>query len=405
MTNVNPCTIFISAAEQSADEHAAALIREFTRLRPGARFCGLAGPAMRAAGCDCLEDLTTRSAMAAAAFRRVPEAWLLLRRLKTHLGETPYDAAVMVDSPALNLPIAKLCRSVNLPVLYYIAPQTWAWGWRWWRNRRIRARVDQIACIWPFEEAYFREADIPATFVGHPSFDRLLSQQPDPSRIAELRGSHAPVVTLLPGSRRHVVDEVLPGQLEAAAALQIRYPKARFLIVAANSEARARIEQTLATRKKTLQTLTLMGDADRAAAIVAADFALVASGTVTLEVAYHGTPMIVMYNAGRWSYHLLGRWLITTPHLSLPNILAGRRIVPEFMPYFRSADPIIATAIEWLASPSKLERVRHDLHEIIQPLAREGAAQCAAAQLARLIDAASSSRQGRSSSKKEAPVA
>lgn len=405
MTESKPLSVFISAAEQSADEHAAALIRAFTRLRPGSRFRGLAGPAMRAAGCDCIEDLTTRSAMAAAAFRRVPEAWLLLRRLRAHLNETPYDAAVVVDSPALNLPIAKLCRRANVPVLYYIAPQSWAWGWRWWRNRRIRNRVDRIACIWPFEEAYFREANIPATFVGHPSFDRLLSQRPDPSRIAELRGTHAPVVALLPGSRRHVVDEVLPGQLDAAGALAIRYPKARFLFVAANSEARARIEQALAARKKTLQTLILMGDAERAAAIVAADFALVASGTVTLEVAYHGTPMIVMYNAGRWTYHLLGRWLITTPHLSLPNILAGRRIVPEFMPYYHSADPIIATAVEWLASPSKLERVRHDLREIIRPLAKAGAAESAAAQLAQLIDAASSSRQGRPPPTKEAPVA
>lgn len=385
--------IFISVAEQSADEHAAALIRAFLKKHPHASFHGLAGPAMRDAGCGCLEDMTTKSAMAVAALRRVPEAWLLLRRLKAHLRETRYDAAVVIDSPALNLPIAKLCHSVGLPVLYYIAPQTWAWGWRWWRNRRIQKRIDRIACIWPFEEDYFKQANIPATFVGHPSFDRLLSRKTDDSRIKEIRGDGTPVVTLLPGSRRHVVEEVLPGQLQVAGALAIRHPKARFPIVAANDEARTLIDQAVAKFKKPLQIRVFSGDADRAAAIQAADFALVASGTVTLEVAYHATPMIVMYNTNRWIYDLIGRWLISTPHLSLPNILAGRRIVPEFMPYYRSVDPIIATAVEWLASPSKLERVRGDLRAIIQPLSKTGAAQNAAAQLFDLINAAPSPRR------------
>jgi len=396
--------IFISVAEQSADEHAAALIRAFSKMNPNASFNGLAGPAMRDAGCGCIEDITAKSAMATAAFRRIPGAWLLLGRLKAHLRESRYDAAVVVDSPALNLPIAKLCRGFNIPVLYYIAPQTWAWGWQWWRNRRIRNRVNRLACIWPFEGDYFRQANIPASFVGHPSFDHLLSRPIDKSRVKELRGENTPVVTLLPGSRRHVVDEVLPGQLQVAAALASRYPKARFLIVAANEDARARIEQALANLRKPLKIEVLASDADRAAAIQAADFALVASGTVTLEVAYHATPMIVMYNTNRWIYDLFGRWFITTPHFSLPNILAGRRIVPEFMPYYRSVDPIIAAAIEWIVSPAKLERVRNDLREIIRPLAKAGAAQNAAAQLAELVSAAATSQENRHPNVKE-PIA
>ncbi len=394
-------TIFISAAEQSADEHAAGLIRAFLKKYPGAKFNGLAGPAMRDAGCFCLEDMTPKSAMASAALRRIPESLILLRRIKEHLRQSKYDAAVVVDSPAINLPIAKLCRAADIPVLYYIAPQTWAWGWRWWRNRRIRQRVNRIACIWPFEEDYFRQANIPASFIGHPSIDRLLSHRTDAARIKELRGDHSPVVTLLPGSRRHVVEEVLPGQLQIASALGIRYPKAQFFLVAANDDARTRIEQTLAGVKKSLPIQVLMGDADRAAAILAADFALVASGTVTLEVAYHGTPMIVMYNTSRWAYHLIGRWFITTPHFSLPNILAGRRIVPEFMPYYLSVDPMIATAVEWLASPAKLERVRSDLREIIRPLEKTGAAQNAATQLAELIDAAPAPRDRPAGATKE----
>ena len=140
--------------------------------------------------------------------------------------------------------------------------------------------------------------------------------------------------------------------------------------------------------KKSNKIRVLSGESDRSAAICAADFALVASGTVTLEVAYHATPMIVMYNTDRWIYDLIGRWFITTPHLSLPNILANRRVVPEFMPYYRSVDPIIATAIEWMASPAKLERIRSELREIIRPLAKPGAARNAAAQLSELLRSA-----------------
>jgi lipid-A-disaccharide synthase len=140
--------IFISVAEQSADEHAAAFIRAFRQSRPDAAFAGLAGPAMRSVGCDCFHDMTARSAMALAAFYRAPEALLLLDKLRGFFSGRRFDAAVLVDSPTLNLPIAKICRRSGTPVLYYIAPQTWAWAA--WRNKRIRHRVNRLACIWPF---------------------------------------------------------------------------------------------------------------------------------------------------------------------------------------------------------------------------------------------------------------
>lgn len=366
--------IFISAAEQSADEHAAAMIRAFKEAHPTAVFAGLAGPAMRAAGCICFHDMTARSAMALAALGRIPEAWRLLGKLRDYLTAEKFDAAVMVDSPALNLPIAKICQRAGTPVLYYIAPQTWAWGWRWWRNLRVRKRVDRIACLWPFEQDYFRQNGIQADYVGHPSFDHLLSITPADEDVARLRGNASPVMTLLPGSRKHVIEEVFPGQLDVAAALAIRHRAARFIVVASSEESKRLIEDMIRAKGRTLPVTVLEGAMDRAVAIRAADIVLVASGTVTLEVAYRGTPMIVMYNASALTYNLIGRWLISTPHLSIPNIIAQRRIVPEFMPYYRSVDPIIATCVEWLSTPGKLEKVRHDLAETIQPLVKSGAA-------------------------------
>lgn len=385
MTTPSGHRVFISAAEQSADEHAAALIRAYRRLRPEATFAGLAGPAMREAGCHCFYDMTAQSAMALAAFQRVPEAWRLLRRLKAYLAEERFNAAVVVDSPALNLPIAKLCCQAGTPVLYYIAPQTWAWGPKWFRNRRVRQRVNRLACIWPFEAPYFQAAGIRADFVGHPSFDRLLGVPVSEASVAALRGSAEPVITLLPGSRKHVVEEVFPGQLEAAQALAIRYRKIAFITVAANDDIRTRLEAAVASRGRSLPIRIVAGDENRAVAIRAADLALVASGTVTLEVAYRQTPMIVMYNTNALTYNLIGRWLITTPHFSIPNILAGRAIVPEFMPYYRSVDPIIATAVEWLSTPGKLEKVRRDLAEATEPIAHGGAADRTAAILDEML--------------------
>ncbi|MBN2563971.1 MAG: hypothetical protein JXQ75_23900 [Phycisphaerae bacterium] len=425
-SSLNP-RIFISVAEQSADDHAAALIRALRNSIPGATFAGLAGPAMRNAGCETFYDMTARSAMALATIRRVPEALRLLHRLRGYLSAGHFAAAVMVDSPTLNLPIAKICRRRGLPVLYYIAPQTWAWAA--WRNSRIRQRVNRLACIWPFEEDYFRDHGIPATYVGHPSFDHLLALKIDEARIAHLRAGAAPVVTILPGSRRHVVLEVLPGQLEVANALKKRFPNARFLVVPASDEIRHLIDTVLAesrhardiellprqaanneigqmarepgrggptgaggfTRSDSTErpahaaTDAETSAADRATAIRAADLVLVASGTSTLEVAYHGTPMIVMYNANRWIYHIIGRRLISTKYLSIPNILAGRRLVPEFMPYYRTTDPIIAAATEWLSTPATLARVRRELAALIEPIVKRGAAENAAAELADLI--------------------
>jgi len=380
-----PPRIFISVAEQSADEHAAGLIRAFKLLHGDAHFYGLAGAAMRAEGCGCFHDMTAKSAMASAALLRIPEGLQLLHRIKQHFSEQRYDAAVVVDSPALNLPIAKSCHARGIPVLYYIAPQTWAWGPRAWRNRRLQKRVDRVACIWPFEEAHFRQDGISATYVGHPSFDRLGSLTVDEKRIAQLRENASPVLTLLPGSRDHVIEEVLPGQLEVARSVLSAHRRARILIVAASEKAGERIKSLLSESRPTIKCDIMRGDLDRAAAIRAADLVLTASGTVTLEVMYHGTPMIVMYNTARWSYQLVARWLINTPFLSIPNILAGREIVPEYMPYYRTTDPIVARVREWLATPSTLERVRRDLRETIAPIAKSGAAANAAKELDNLL--------------------
>ena len=187
----------------------------------------------------------------------------------------------------------------------------------------------------------------------------------------------SPIVACLPGSRSHVIDEVLPGQIEVIRAIAARHHRAVFVFPAANDDAAAKIRKAI-NGERVPHRVAVGRNAEF---LTAADFALVASGTATLEVAYYRVPMIVMYNAPQWPYRLLGRWLIRTEHLSLVNILAGKRAVPEFMPYYKSSGPIAAEALAMLSKPERCEDMREELAAIIASLG-EGDAALATAQMA-----------------------
>ncbi len=372
--------LFISAAEPSADLHGASLIRAVRRLRPEVRFAGVAGPAMRGEGCWTIFDMCHRSAMLAAAFGAIGAARRMWATSRAHLAEYPFRAAVLIDSPALHLPLAKRAKKLGVPIFYYIAPQVWAWGQ--YRVPRIRRRVDRMAVILPFEQEYFRERGIDATFVGHPLFEVLLDRKLDEQRVSEIRGRGSPVVALLPGSRRHVVEEVLPGQLQVAAAIARRHPNATFPVSVANPTARQAIEPLVGRAGLS----TTLHDGENGEILSAADLVLAASGTATLEVAFYHKPMIIMYNGSRWGYRLVGRWLIRTRHLSLVNILAGREIVPEFMPYYTATAPIADQALRILTTPELSTRMEVDLSDMVGPLLKPGASENAARLLLDLID-------------------
>ncbi len=372
--------IFISAAEHSADLHASSLIEAIRRRRPGARFIGLTGPRMRALGCQTVRDMTTGSAMAAGAFLKVGSGLAMFSHVDRVLASEPLDLAILVDAPTYHLPIARRCKARGLPVLYYIAPQVWAWAE--FRVRKIRRRTDRLAVIFPFEQEYFRGHGIDAVYVGHPLWDALARREVDADLVARMRGGHRLTVALLPGSRKHVVQEVLPGQLEVAAELQRRFDGLGLVVAAADEHVRKVIDPLVASSGLTIPIYV----GRHIEAINAADLVLVASGTATVETAYFHRPMIVMYNASRVLYTLLGRRLIRTPFFCMVNILAGRELVPEFMPYFRSTEPIVAKAVELLADASLRERMSASLADLIDPLVKTGASDNVAAEALDLLD-------------------
>lgn len=379
-----PLRIFISAAELSGDRHAAELIEAIRDERPSTLFLGVAGPAMQAAGCEVLEDFTTRATMLVGAVRLAGHAYKLVRQIGRLVREQRPDLAILVDSPALHLPMARHIRAAGCPVLYYIAPQLWAWAP--WRIRKVRRRVDRMAVILPFEEDYFRQRGVDARFVGHPLIAQLRGENPSPETVERFGRLGRPLIACLPGSRRHVIEEVLPGQIAVARAIAGAHPGAGFVFSAAD-QAGANVIRSALAGERFSRTVEVKGNRH---VLAAADFALCASGTATLEVAWHGVPMVVMYNGSKWGYRLVGRWLITTPHLSLVNILAGRRIVPEFMPYYTSVQPIIDEALAILKSPKRQATIRADLKNVIQSLGEKNAAR----QTARIALEGARAREG-----------
>ncbi len=305
--------------------------------------------------------------MLLGALGNAGRAATIIAKTSDYFSRNRVDALVVVDSPVLHIPIARRAKARGIPVLYYVAPQLWAWGR--WRQYKIRACIDELAVILPFEEAFFRELGLPATFVGHPLADALIDQPPDKDRCRAIKSSGGPVVAVLPGSRAHVIRENLPTQLEVARCIRTRFPAAHIGVSIANEVAEREIVPIL---KRSALNPTIHRN-ENASLLSSADLTLVASGTATLEVAYYGSPMIVMYNGSRWMYHLLARWLLHIPRYSLVNIIADREIVPEFMPYYRSSAPIATCAMGLLNDDERRARMRQAIAQTIEPLRATGA--------------------------------
>ncbi len=370
-------TVLISAGDASGELHAAALVEELRRRHPGVRVLGLGGPAMEKAGVEVVvpqrELAVGLGVEVLRDLHRIVSAW---RRMTRALADAKPDLVVLVDSPDFNLPFAKRAKRAGVPVLYYVSPQVWAW--RRGRVRKIAARVDRLAVIFPFEPAVYEGTGLAVDFVGHPLVDRLA---PLADRAAARRAlgldPERPLALLLPGSRRNEVRTTLPLQLAAAAALHARDPRVGFLVAVAPSIARRAIDEGIArSRLPALLDLTVI-EGRTHEAIRAADVALAKPGTVTLEVALLGTPLVVTTRVNRFTAFLMRR-LVRVPSYTMPNLIAGREVVPELLQ--EDADPArIAEALRALLAGPAREGQLAALAEVRAALGGGGAAARAAA--------------------------
>ncbi len=309
---------FIVAGETSGDLHAARLMQQLRAVWPDCEFRGIGGPRMQALGLKSLaqlEDINVVGFWEVA--KRYPFFRRLLRRCRAELEQGGCDAFIPVDYPGFNLRLAAAARKAGIPVLYYIAPQLWAWGEK--RAAKLRAAVDLLMVVFPFEVEFFGRFGIEARFVGHPLLDVPAFREGEGEAERE-----AECIALLPGSRNQEVENNLPIMLEAAKLLQATMPQLRFVVAAAGRESSVhdRLIQAAAVDVEITH--------DSRALLKRAAAGMVKTGTSTLESALARMPFVMMYRTSALSYRIARR-LITLPFISLVNIIAGKQVVRELI--------------------------------------------------------------------------
>ena len=321
---------------------------------------------MQAAGADILIDADQLAVVGITeVLAKVPRVFRAMTRLKRLLSDLRPDLLILIDYPEFNLHLAARAKKLGIPVLYYISPQLWAW--RSGRVRKIRKRVDHMAVILPFEEAFYRQHNVPVSFVGHPLMDSDTGRAA--LRLPSLPDMQCPVIGLFPGSRAGEVSSLLPIMLAAAQLLEKRQKKVCFVISSAPSINRALISSILG--KYALSHVEISSE-PVGTLFPKCHLAIVASGTVTLEAAICGTPMIITYVVSPLSYRL-GRVLIRVEHIGLVNLIAKKRIAPELVQHQVTAEAVCASAWEIISNPDKYQQVCRELAVVRNRLGKQGA--------------------------------
>lgn len=348
--------VLISAGEASGDRYAAELVEALRARVPDIEFFGCAGPRLRQAGVRAemrSEELTVIGVF--EVVRHIPRIYARLLHLTRIARREKPDLAIVTDAPGFHIPLAKKMYYSRVPVFYYVAPQIWAWRKR--RIRKIRKYVHHLLCIFPFEEAHFRERRVPTTFVGHPLAGAVKPLMTRGEFFARngLR-EDLPLVAVLPGSRESEAERHLPALRDAIARLGQRKPM-NFVLPASSTisgdffRERIDVDAVHIVEGQTEEALTF------------ADVSLVASGTATVEASLLGAPMVVFYRvtAATW---FVGKFLVDVPYYSMVNLLAGRQIVPELIQDDCTGEKLAAEARRLLESDSARQKMKQELESI-----------------------------------------
>lgn len=365
--------VMISCGEPSGDLYAGALTSEILDLEPDAIVTGFGSHRLRDAGASLIRDFGGLSVTGLTeALRVIPRSWQNYRALVEAADADPPDVFVPIDFPDFNFFVARALHKRGVPVVYYISPQLWAW--RRGRLKTMKRVADHVLVIFPFEKPFYDEAGVPATFVGHPLLELT---GPPVARPFFLNGigldPGRPVVALLPGSRRNELRAILPDMTRAAAIVHARFPGTQFVIARA-----PHLEDDLFTPLSDLigvESVVVEGQTD--AVLASADVAIVASGTVTVQAALHGCPMVVVYRVGPLTYKL-GKPLVHVDTYAMVNLIAGTRVVPELIQDDFTPEAVADETLRVLADPEHAERVRNDLASVRARLGTEGASRRAA---------------------------
>jgi lipid-A-disaccharide synthase len=373
-----PLSVGLVAGEHSGDTLGAALIAALRARVPQVRCFGVAGPKMRAAGCESWAGAEELAVMGLTeVITHLPRLLRLRATLARRFSAERPDVFVGIDSPEFNLSLARRIRAAGIPTVQYVSPQVWAWRQR--RVRTIGRACDLVLCLLPFETDFYARHDVRAEFVGHPLADEIaLVADRDGARRALGLEMDAPYVALLPGSRLGEVSRLAAPFAAAAAHIAAVRPGYRFLAPMASDGARARFVQQIARVPGAPDIRLLDGRAQQA--LAAADAAIVASGTATLETLLTGRPMVVAYRVSAATAFLLRKvGLVKVPYFSQPNLLAGRRLVPEFFQEAVQGAALGDALLGELADPQHVRELQGEFAQIHRILRRGGALRAAQA--------------------------
>lgn len=358
----------IIAGETSGDLHGAKLVSAMQKRNNGLVFCGIGGRALKKAGVDILIDASEISVVGITeVFSKTPGILRGLRVVKKTLKTARPDLLILIDFPDFNLHVAATAKKNRIPVLYYISPQIWAW--RPGRVKKIGALVDHMAVILPFEKEFYKEQRIPVTFVGHPLLENGL---PSEEAVAGKWLEDVHVIGFLPGSRHGEIARHLPVMLDAARMLFQKIEPIKFIISLAPDIEEKYIKDIVEKFKGTAAFKIVSGGVGRI--FEKSKIVVAVSGTVTLEAAISGTPMVIIYKVSPVSY-FLGKNMIQVKHIGLVNLIAGKEIVPELIQEAASPDRIANTVFKMLSDPPGLKKLGLELLNIRDKLGGPGASE------------------------------
>lgn len=351
--------ILVSAGEASGDLYASLVVEEIRRRLPDAEFFGCTGPRLRAVGVETIVDAASLAVVGLLeVVRDIPRIYREYRKLVAAAADRRPDVAILTDSPDFHLRVARRLRRQGVPVVYLVAPQ--AWAWRKGRVKAMRETIRRLLCIFPFEEQFFRNEGVNATYIGHPLAGRV---RPALSRDEFFKkhrlASGRPLLVVLPGSRRGEAARHLPALLEAIAHLY-REQALNVVLPASSTTGAAFFEERIG--RSPIKVL----EGESWDAIAHADVALAASGTVTVEAALLGTPMVTFYKVTLPSW-VAGKLLVRVPFYSMVNLIAGREIVPELMQGAMTGEAIAREARKLLGD----ERARAEMKAGLAEVARQ----------------------------------
>ena len=373
-------SLVICAGESSGDALAAGLVRELAALEPEVHCTGMGGERMRAAGVDTLVDVEELAVFGLVdVLKNYPRLRRLFRRMCDHLEATRPDLLVLVDYVEFNLRLAAHARRLGIRVLFYVSPQLWAW--RPGRIHRIREAVDAMAVLFPFETELYERAGVPVRYVGNPLVDRVHPPQPGLHQRLGLP-AQARIVGLLPGSRSGELKRHWPLLVESARRLQADDPTLRFVVALAPGVTAERLSTLAGFDDLPLDFVS--GDPGTHALMAGAELLLITSGTATLEAGLLQAPMLVFYRMGALSHAVFSR-LVKLENIALVNIVAGKRLVPEYLQRDANPETLAADARELLRHPERLAAMREALMQVRERLGEGGADRRVAAMTQELL--------------------